>query len=83
MTSKTIFLPSKGLSKLGPVLKLLGVCRPAFMAGIKAGTFPPARIPSRKPGSPALWDGKQIWAVVAGEGWRELNAATLQTDDAA
>ena len=83
MSEKTL-PPRIGLTKLPPILNLLGVARPAFEAGIKAGAFPPARIASRKPGSAALWDCQQIWAVVAGADWRTANAATLNnTNDAA
>ena len=84
MTSNNQLPPRIGLTKLGPALTLLGICRPAFMAGIKAGTFPPPRIPSRKPGSPALWDCQQIWAVVAaGKNWSMVNSASLHDNDAA
>jgi hypothetical protein len=81
MTSEAIFLPAKGLSKLGPVLKVCGVGRPAYKAGENAGTFPPPRIPSRKPGSPDLYDCAQVWAVVEGKDWRTVNSASLQTND--
>ncbi len=67
--------PRIGLTRIGPVLKLYGVGRPAFVAGIKAGIFPPPCIPSRKPGSAALWDGAQVWAQVEGKNWREVNSA--------
>ena len=73
--------PRVGLTRLEPVLNLCGVRRPAFEAGIAAGTFPPPRIPSRKPGSPALWDCQQIWALVAGGDWREVNVISLQASD--
>ena len=73
--------PKIGLTKLPPILALLGVARPAFEAGIEAGIFPRPRVPSRKPGCSALWDSAQIWAVVGGLDWREANSASLQTND--
>ena len=65
--------PRVGLTRLEPVLHLYGLRRPGFEAGVAAGTFPPPRIPSRKPGSPGLWDCRQIWAVVEGEDWRQVS----------
>ena len=76
-------LPKVGLSKLTPLLKLLGVGRAAHKAGVKAGTFPPARVPSRKPGSPDLYDCAENWAIVEGKDWRKVHSPCLQTDDAA
>ena len=76
-------LPKVGLSKLTPLLKLLGVGRAAHKAGVKAGTFPPPRIRSRKPGSPDLFDCAENWAVVEGNDWREVRSPSLQPDDAA
>ena len=55
-------LPKVGLSKLTPLLEFLGVGRAAHKAGVKAGTFPPARVPSRKPGSPDLYDCAENWS---------------------
>ena len=78
-----ISLPKVGLSKLTPLLKFLGVGRAAHKAGVSAGTFPPARVPSRKPGSPDLYDCAEIWAVYHGKDWRDVHAPCLQTDDAA
>ena len=69
--------PRVGLTRIGPVLKLYGVGRPAFLAGIKAGIFPPPCIPSPKPGSPGLWDCAQIWAPFEGTDWREVNSAMV------
>ncbi len=76
-------LPKVGLTKRPPVLKFLGLGRAAHEAGIAAGTFPPPRIRSRKPGSPDLFDCAENWAVVEGNDWREVRSPSLQPDDAA
>ncbi len=69
--------PRIGLTRLRPVLNLLDVSRGTFEVGVKEGTFPPPRVPARKPGASGLWDAAQAWAVVAGEDWREVSSANL------
>ena len=73
--------PRIGLTRLRPVLNLLAVSRGTFEAGIRDGTFPPPRVPARKPGASGLWDAAQAWAVVAGEDWRQANSANQQIND--
>ena len=77
-----VTLPKVGLTKLQPVLKIYGVGRAGHKAGVNAGIFPPARVPSRKPGSPDFYDCAQVWAVVEGKDWRQVNFARVQTYDA-
>ena len=74
-------LPKIGLSKLKPLLKFLGLGRAAHKTGVAAGTLPPARVPSRKPGSPALYSCAENWAVVDGKNWREVHSPSSQTND--
>ncbi len=81
MNSKFSVPPRIGLTRLRPVLALLGVSRGAFEASVAAGTFPPPRVPARKPGASALWDSAQVWAVVAGKDWRTVNSADLHDND--
>ena len=79
-----ITLPPKiGLTKLQPILRLVGISRTTFFNGVEAGVYPPPRVPARKPGASSLWDAAQVWAAVAGEDWREANSATLHDNDAA
>ena len=81
MPSSDQLPPRIGLTKFGPVLTAFGVGPSAYWAGEKRGVFPPPRIPSGTPGSPGLWDCAQVWAVVEGKDWRQVNFARLQTYD--
>ena len=74
-------LPKIGLTKLQPLLKFFGLGRAAHKTGVAAGTLPPARVPSRKPGSPDLFDCAQAWAVAEGRDWRQVNSSSPQIND--
>ncbi len=78
-----ITLPPKiGLTKLRPILRLVGISRTTFFNGVEAGIYPTPRIPAAKPGASALWDSAQVWAVVDGRDWRNVTSATERDQSA-